>query len=224
MNALDYNRLTLGNTSTPYGYGTSVPSSDVPGSFKNTAGEQITSESAESFSVSDKSGEYYRADNLTITGGEIPVNGRVIIKATGTVTISDDITYASGPYDGTTSKVPQLVIYANNIVIDENVNEVNAWLIANRTSGSYVSTCGTVTGDWLTGLNSTTCNQPLKVNGPITANHLYLRRTSGSEAANRNAPAEVLNLRPDTYLWAQSETQRSGSISTQYIRELPPRF
>lgn len=224
MNALGYNRLTLGNTSTPYGYGTSVLSSDVPGSFKNTAGEQITSESAESFSVSDKSGEYYRADNLTITGGEIPVNGRVIIKATGTVTISDDITYASGPYDGTTSKVPQLVIYANNIVIDENVNEVNAWLIANRTSGSYVSTCGTVTGDWLTGLNSTTCNQPLKVNGPITANHLYLRRTSGSEAANRNAPAEVLNLRPDTYIWAQSETQRSGSISTQYIRELPPRF
>lgn len=223
--AFDYNRLTLGNTATPYGYGALVPSSDVPGSFKNTAGASISG----SFSVSDISGEHYSTSNLTITGGEIPVNGRVIIKTTGTVTISGNITYANGPYNGTTSKVPQLVIYANNIIINGDVAEVNAWLIANRTAGSYVSTCGTVGSPttWLDGLNSradNACNRPLEVNGPITASHLYLRRTHGSEAASRNVPAEVLNLRPDTYIWAQSEAQKSGSISTQYIRELPPRF
>ncbi|OYW84163.1 hypothetical protein B7Z17_04525, partial [Candidatus Saccharibacteria bacterium 32-49-10] len=91
-------------------------------------------------------------------------------------------------------------------------------------NSGYVSTCGAVSapGSWLNNIDA--CGEPLRVNGPIIANHLYLRRTHGSERESRNTPAEVLNLRPDTYLWAQDYFGRSNSVRTDYVRELPPRF
>ena len=157
--------------------------------------------------------------------GNVSSGKRIIIKTTGAVEITGNITYDNGPYSSF-SAVPQLVISANSIAISESVNEVNGWMIANRASGSYVSTCGTVASaaTWTNGLSSTVCNQPLRVNGVIVTNHLYLRRTFGADRASRHIPAETLNLRPDVYLWTSSESGNSGAISTMKIRELPPRY
>ena len=171
-------------------------------------------------------GTYKTTEDLTINGGELMSGRTVIIKSTRTVTITGNITKRAGDSYTTNSDVPQLVISANRIIIDASVTQVDAWLIAKTGPTSYVSTCGSTSGGAQGDpvITSDTCNQPLIINGPITANHLYLRRTSGSEAGSRHVPAEVLNLRPDTYLWANATARKSQSISTMYTRELPPRF
>lgn len=92
------------------------------------------------------------------------------------------------------------------------------------TSG-YVSTCGSLPGSgWASGLSSTSCNEQLIVNGPIMSERLYLRRTHGADVSHRGRPAEILNLRPDAYLWGKASASKSTSIGTQHLKELPPRF
>jgi hypothetical protein len=138
----------------------------------------------------------------------------------GTVTITGDITYEDG-YNSV-SELPQLVIRAKNIVVASDVTAVNAWLIAEE---GYVSTCDAVDGTaWLEGIRNDTCDKQLRINGPIVADKLYLRRTYGGQKGEIGTPAEILNLRPDTYLWAHGISQDSGAIKTTYLKELPPRY
>lgn len=220
-----YNRLTFANSGPSFGsYGPIVPS-EVPASFSAADGAAVVPSGSVSVG-SLSSGRHFRTGNLTIDGGE--VSGRVVVYVRGTATINGNIAYAGGSYD--ISNLPQLVVYAHNIVINENVTEVNGWLIARGLGSSYVSTCGPVSApsSWLSysgsPLTSRVCNQPLMINGPVISNHLYLKRTGGGERAAAGQPAEVINLRPDTYMWAQNQARGSSSISTMHVRELPPRF
>ena len=220
------NLLTFSNTA-PYGNFGSTFVSTIPGTYHADDATGVGMSGPVNIgTIGD--GTYKTTEDLTINGGELMSGRTVIIKSTRTVTITGNITKRAGDSYTTNSDVPQLVISANRIIIDASVTQVDAWLIAKAGPTSYVSTCGTPGGTrGLQGdpvITSDTCNQPLIINGPITANHLYLRRTSGSEAGSRHVPAEVLNLRPDTYLWANATARKSQSISTMYTRELPPRF
>jgi hypothetical protein len=156
--------------------------------------------------------------NITLNASELDQGKSIIIKASGTVTIAYNQTYNDGPYTST-SQLPQLVIIANNIIINSNVTEVDAWLVATANANSSIKTCDQV------GNTVDLCNQPLTVNGPVMANHLYLYRTAGSGTdIHSGDPAEIFNLRPDVYLWAYNNASNSGKIQTTYITELPPRF
>ena len=205
-----------------YGNYGMVPPTNLTASFTDTSTGSLISGTVDLSSLD--SGEYRATGSLQLFGN-VSSGKHIIIKATGAVDITGNITYDNGPYSSL-SAVPQLVISARSIAINESVNEINGWMIANRASGSYVSTCGAVASaaTWTSGLSSTACNQQLRVNGVIVTNHLYLRRTFGAEKASRHVPAETLNLRPDVYLWSSSESNESGAISTMKIRELPPRY
>lgn len=179
--------------------------------------------------------------NLTIEGGSLAEGRWAVLHApNANVTISGAIEYANGPFSRP-SQIPQLIIIARNITVNHDVGRVDGWLIASNA----ISTCqqqaaGAGTAQWLsTGSNYTSnnarlthehCNQPLTVNGPIMTNKLYLRRTAGSQPAtpgNPGAPgepAEVFNLRPDAYLWAQAHMNTSNVYQTTNLRELPPRY
>lgn len=172
----------------------------------------------------------YRVGNLTIAGGTVAVGRSVVIESTGTVTISGNIKYAA---TNDSSRLPQLIIKAKNIVIDPGVTDVNAWLITDN--DGYVSTCGAVanTTQWLSSVNPNSCNKRLKINGPIKAGHLFLRRTYGAQHATAakndsnmhpGTPAEILNLRADNYMWAYNLGRNDGTIKTAYIREMAPRY
>ena len=87
-----------------------------------------------------------------------------------------------------------------------------------------MSTCEVPSGvNWTSGLSALVCDKQLTINGPILAQNLYLRRTYG-DAANPGTPAEILNLRPDVYLYGFSKTRNTGSIRTMYVKELAPRL
>lgn len=156
------------------------------------------------------------AGNLTITGGAIPAGRSVIIQATGTVTISGNISYTDADLSRI-NDIPQVVIIANNINIQSDVQQVDSWLVAANT----INTCSNFTGR----LTADKCNTALAVNGPVVTDRLLLNRTAGSgTGAQSGDPAERFNLRPDAFLWAQLQASGNNKAQTVYTTELPPRF
>ena len=168
------------------------------------------------------------------------------------VTITSNIEYANGPFTNA-SQIPQLVIIADNITIAAGVTRVDAWLIAKNDpsrTGAYgaIATCDQQSGSsgsngmaqWLatpngSGTNYTVsnnsrltishCTSQLRINGPVIASKLYLRRTAGSgPAADSGTPAEIISLRPDAYLWAREHMSPGLVYQVKTEKELPPRY
>ncbi len=171
------------------------------------------------------SGVYKRTGNFTITGGDIAKGTTIIIVATGKVTIEGNITYrGTGANDtfSSISELPQVIIIADTIDIKNDATQVDAWLLTTSAAGG-INTCS----EPPLGQNLTisVCDKQLIINGPVVTDHLYLRRTVGADGVtDAGKAAEIFNLRPDAYLWAQSYASRSGKAQTVYSVELPPRF
>ena len=155
--------------------------------------------------------------------GQIQKGKSVIITApSATINITSNIEY-TGAALNRAGDIPQVVIIADNIVIDETVTRIDAWLIATGSNGN-INTCSRITTP-VSQLNAGVCKDTLTVNGPVVAKHLYLYRTAGSDqGAGSGNPAEVFNLRPDAYLWATYYTSSAGRLQTVSTKELPPRF
>jgi hypothetical protein len=204
-----------------YAAKTSIP--DVAASFPVSASTPIFS------SLSDAALKRVETspNDITITGGTILKGQWLVINApTKTVTITGDITY-QGTGLSSLGDIPQLVIIANQINIEGNVKNVDAWLVASGSIGS-VNTCSAWGGSSLpvaAPLTKDICTNKLQINGPVMAKKLYLRRTAGANTgAQSGDPAEVINLRADAYLWGIAHNGNSGRLTTVYETELPPRF
>jgi hypothetical protein len=165
-----------------------------------------------------------RSDPITLGARTIAKNEWVVINAPNAdVIISGDIKYDNSPLQSVYN-IPQLVIIAKDIYINSNVQQVDAWLIAQGTQAAgtgILDTCH-ISTDYKTALTTSLCNAPLQVNGPVMSQKLWLRRTGGSDIAG--TASEVFNLRPDAYLWAYGRSSVSGRVQTVYTQELPPRF
>ncbi len=145
-------------------------------------------------------------------------SGGSVLIATGTVTIAENIAYSG---TSTEANIQQVVIIAPKIEIKGNVTQVDAWLI---TTGE-LNTC--TDGGKPT---AATCNNPLVINGAVTANTLQLRRTARGDSASLqdrnplNDAAETMNLRGDAYIWAHNISVKNGTWTTRAVTELPPRY
>ncbi len=172
---------------------------------------------------------YTTAANVAINlmaNNPIPAKKWVVINAPNAdITITKNITYTSATLTSV-ADIPQLVIIARNIIIADSVSQVDSWLIASGTGvDGRLNTCGAGGVTEATLPNATQCGTKLVVNGPISVNHLILRRTAGSGVGPAAGdPAEVFNLRPDAYLWSTSYSANAGRIPTVSTKELPPRF
>lgn len=220
----DYNKLTFSNNDeSKLGYFGGPFSSSLPSTQKadgDVAGPVLDLES----------GYYVHTGDLDIDGGEVSKGKQLKIEVKGTVTITGDIFYEDTSYSKL-EDLPQLIIRATSIVVNSNVSQVDAWLIATNPTASstpstpavkkYVSTCNNVQD---ISSNMQDCGGRLQVNGLISTDQLYLRRTYGADENDLGSPAEVVNLRPDVYLWSYAESKRSGAIRTMHLNELPPRF
>ncbi len=199
--------------------------------------------------------------NITLTanpGNTLGDNEWLVINAIGhNITIANNLIYANAGHTDA-RRLPQLIILADNITINSNVTQVDAWLIAkndtttagvSRGAFGAIATCDQQSGasgsnglaQWLatpdgsggTNYDSSPnsrltldhCSQALRINGPVMASKLYLRRTAGSGAGTAAGdPAEVINLRPDAYLWAREHMSLSHIYQTVNTTELPPRY
>ena len=220
-NACPYSKLSFTNagssTCTGTGIGkysntSSMP--DVAASFQNISSTPLNANLDVNFS-----GVYTTtASSFTINGGNMGKGQWVVINAPNTnITIAGPINYTTDTITSI-SEIPQVIIIANSITINHEVANVDAWLIANKNDSSYIATCDEG------GKTINECNQKLTVNGPVMTNHLYLRRTFGSEPSAPGEPAEVFNLRADAYLWSMSRATSSARMQSVYTTELPPRL
>ena len=224
----DYNKLTFANIPK---YGNFSSTSSVPDNFTLPSVGGTRGNISGNVDVNSLASGEYNAGNVTLTGSKLSVGKSIVIKSSGVVRISGDLLYAD---TNDVRQLPQLIIYAKNIIIEPSVGEVNAWLITQK--DGYVSTCDVVISarDWLNGVSESSCGkQQLKINGPIKTGRLFLRRTYGGKHASSakndpnmhpGTPAEIINLRADTYIWAYNNYRNTGAISTMNVRELPPRY
>ena len=225
----DYNKLTFANIPK---YGNFSSTSSVPDNFTLPSVRGARGNISGNVDVNSLASGEYNAGNVTLTGSKLSVGKSIVIKSSGVVRISGDLLYTD---TNDVRQLPQLIIYAKNIIIEPSVGEVNAWLITQK--DGYVSTCGAVininTGSWLSGVSDVSCGKQLKINGPIKTGRLFLRRTYGGKHASSakndpnmhpGTPAEIINLRADTYIWAYNNYRNTGAISTMNVRELPPRY
>ena len=160
-----------------------------------------------------------------------------------TVTISQDIVIDGG--FSNISDLPQVIIMAPNIIISENVERVDAWLVTARSARAggdmsmgadqiwglaeggaigHVYTCDSRTA--VTTVSDRVCNRPLIINGPvIVGTALHNIRTGGAGIGRESAnPSEVFNLRADTYLWLHYRIQDNRAAHTSVVFELAPRL
>ena len=237
----ELNGLTFANNKARYGqWGTIGAQNTVKSSYfgaqRPLAGENI--------SLNGLDGSYKLSSSraiVNLSGGTIGMGRSVIIDAGDkTVVVDGDIRYDTGNFSSA-SQLPQAVIYARNIIVKDSVTNIDAWLIAsgiNAGVGGVISTCevdesgvrsALIRSDYTSGLKSTICDKPLQINGVVSARVLQLRRTHGADgsAGNENGyttPAEIINARMDTYLWAYNKANANSSISTDTTTELPPRY
>ena len=223
----DYNKLTFANIPK---YGNFSSTSSVPDNFTLPSVGGVKGSVSGNVDVNSLATGEYNAGNVTLTGSKLSVGKSIVIKSSGVVRISGDLLYTD---TNDVRQLPQLIIYAKNIIIEPSVGEANAWLITQK--DGYVSTCGAVISDvaWLSGVSDVSCGKQLKINGPIKTGRLFLRRTYGGKHASSakndpnmhpGTPAEIINLRADTYIWAYNNYRNTGAISTMNVRELPPRY
>ena len=223
----DYNKLTFANIPK---FGNFSSTSSVPDNFTLPSVRGARGNISGNVDVNSLASGEYNAGNVTLTGSKLSVGKSIVIRSSGVVRISGDLLYTD---TNDVRQLPQLIIYAKNIIIEPSVGEVNAWLITQK--DGYVSTCGVVISDvaWLSGVSDVSCGKQLKINGPIKTGRLFLRRTYGGKHASSakndpnmhpGTPAEIINLRADTYIWAYNNYRNTGAISTMNIRELPPRY
>ena len=215
------------------------------------------------------------SETVTSTNSAKSNKGTLILDIAGTLTITQNICYGScSVYNSTTNggkgvyyqtmnklgvygsdtyesiaEIPQVIIFAGNINITDNVTQLDAWLVS---EGGKIDTCSSGISD------ANSCNKTLIINGPVFANSLALNRTAGALQGMNSArtltgynlpfvpmesdsslldpsahniandghitPAEIFNLRADTYLWAYSQASRYTEAQTTYTRELAPRY
>lgn len=137
---------------------------------------------------------------------------RKVYKINGTLVVSGNLQYAA-TYTKI-SKIPRVIIIADNIQIEPGVTRIDPWLIAQN-----ISTCGAPrgaawgdsAGEALSGANLKIgdCNNPLTFNGAVSVDNLYLYRTGGSRVLRSDLPGAKWS--PDT---VDPNTYCEGSCAT----------
>lgn len=150
-------------------------------------------------------------------------NPRFFYNPDGDIYISANIipsSYTTRSYGN--PNIPQVIVYAKNgnILINENVNNIQAWLIADK----QINTC--VNSSKVTPpLSASTCNSPLVIGGPVVAEKVLMNRTYGADAHTNTLPnyAELVNLSGAVYLFSANEASGAQPVTT-YLQKLPPRY
>lgn len=226
-----WSKLTFGNVGDEFGaFAETRTIPDIASALLRSSQTptQIAPEVSEFNAGTMNSGIYERQNgDLRLAGSTLGKGKSVIVYVpNGTVTIAGNQSYTDEALSSL-NDIPRLVIIARNINIHGGVGVVDAWLIArnsvNGTGGGIVNTCS----DGPARLTINDCSQQLRINGLVIARNLLLKRTSGAASGSNETndqPAEIINLRADSYLSALARRTDITLPITTYSVELPPRF
>ncbi len=214
------------------------PDSDNKGALNYSGGSMIGIED-----FAKKIGEKIDNDDKEVVRGDFEIedpeseglnfgpNAKKMYVIDGDIIINKDIMY-SGEYE-TLESIPKVIIYANNIIINCNVERIDAILIAE----GNIETCPFAEGDEKKdNLGSPARSVQLRINGAVIAGGSvsFDRSYGAATGANSIIPAEIINMDPSWYLWAAdvklnnttstAGTKNDGLMIPTYVRELPPRY
>lgn len=165
-------------------------------------------------------------DNASAVVLEAYINGYVngaggfdvlAVTYNGTLKLTEDIKKESG-----VAKTRQIIIFADNIEISNNVKQIDAWLIVD----GNIDTCSEKdVGD----LTIDDCGNGLIINGAVVSDSLELDRTYGSESEGGNPNGnirrgEVFNYDPSSVQWAYKESLKESKTEIQYVKERAVRY
>lgn len=195
------------------------------------------------------SGTYLlRSGPVSITAGdpanpadnELPINRSIILLAQQNTVVNVNSNVRIPTQYSSIGEISQLVIAPASssdgfkVNIASNVTRLDSWLINpnGQIDTCYVADDGTTPRDLAnTPRSKSSCDNTLYVNGPVSAEILYLRRSGGKDQSSdplkieQSVPGEVFNLRPDAYLWAASHVDNaSKKYVTTNVMDLPPRY
>lgn len=231
------NRLTFGNTSNvasgfaaggDFKFANCMPNyfGWVDATKANNVNGQASSLNVGNLSGNAQGQYVTTGQNATLNGASSLAN-KAILKVQkdgagngGNITINGNITFANGPH-GSFNDLPQLIIIADgDIIINENVEQIDAWLIAR----GKINSCGNNVTP-----NASQCTKQLRINGPVAASRLNLYRTFGADLSNADAsrPAELFTLNPAHLLKRYgpndgNSTNPNATVLSEI--ELPPRY
>lgn len=161
----------------------------------------------------------YASGNLTLKAATIPNQITHIVKATGNITITDNIGYDKSQEIALLNYIPKLVIYAQgDLNIQCNVTKIDAILIAN----GKINTCSNISN-----VNSEGRSVQLTINGAAVARQIEFNRTYGAAAGvNSGVPAEIVNYDVSSILWGRyvAGSSQSNDLTMTYQHELAPRL
>ena len=183
--------------------------------------------------------DHQSSDSVMAQLGE-NMSGTTIVRHSGDLNITHNITTNKGPYSNI-YQIPQVIIFVDgNVNISSNVERIDAWLIVSDAIDTCTAFNDGTTAAHVNAKPTDICSHQLTFNGPVRADNIKLRRSFGANNIHSNltgsplpgrmatekwAPAEIFNLRADTYLWAYAQAGRYDSSYTEsYSRELPPRY
>lgn len=224
--------LTFANTPTPVGNFRPVGGTGVtPTLPTDWTNQTVSGNSLNVNSMNHRTRYVHTGSLMTLNGGGVPNGNATMLESSGTVIIAPG-TQSGIRYESTTknniSDFSQMIIKANNIIIRPGVTNIDAWLIADNAIVTCSSSNTIPSAPYFSGLQAGVCNSKLRINGFVQASQLFARRTSGAgetaTTAGRRDPAEVINMRADTYIWAYGEASRQGAVRTMSVKSLPPRF
>lgn len=160
--------------------------SDRPGQTTHQSGNGLYKtllNNADAEAKSDNTLVIYVTGTLVIDGNICLGNG-----CTGTgMTLID---YSHGTSTNSAAKLPQVVIFAKNIEIEQNVTRIDAWLVVDGSSAAdsgNINTCrnykvndNLAAHDAYNRYGWGNCYKTLMINGPVYAKSLTLNRTAGA--------------------------------------------
>jgi hypothetical protein len=211
----EWSKLTFANKMSSYGSYSPLALSTARSFFAGLQSTGSTVNTGQSGVYDIGTASIGGATNIDIAESS---KGRSLIVRGNDITIDGNIT-VNNTNRQNTGEISQIVILAHNIKIQDNVTNIDAWLLTTGSDGT-IDTCSNV----VTTLDATKCSQVLTVNGAVMTSRLYLKRTAGADANTPQSAAEVFRLRPDAQLWAYKYANTSDRAQTVYVQELPPRF
>lgn len=182
--------------------------------------------SASPIAVNSLNGDYKVSGDITLSGGTLSANQHALIYAPGTtVTITGDIKYNPIAYVSF-RQVPQLIVVANRIVVNNNVRELAGSYFAAGTATSIFNTCSEAGDTPNSNQNAIKadgqCQNPVIVNGSVSTAKIVVPRTSGGTGPG--LAAEIFHLRPEAFLTPYELGIDDSAIKTDILQERPARY